>query len=346
DLTVPEPYNQTAPAVFTLTLDKPAPQDLTFSYKTEDGRATEGADYQKAQGQVSIPKGGTSALIPTTVIGDTLAEPTENFFLQISKGQGATLQKAKGEAKILDAGPGISVGDVSVTEGNSGTTPAVFTVVANSAPLQRASVRFTTHQGTAKPSDDYLEQLEQITFEPGQVAKTVTVQVKGDTTPEQDEDFSATLSDPKASGLLRPTGKGTIKNDDAPLDEPPLPHLPALAVAPAPLPPPAPIPGVQAQPGTQANTQSQGQNQSQPQQQQGAQLAPGAMMDRQKQAQVERAHLTGKDAFLATERQAIPIVAKLLGWMAAMMAFGLAFAYAKPLKAKDPEPLRGRRRRI
>ncbi|MGI8426676.1 MAG: kelch repeat-containing protein, partial [Actinomycetota bacterium] len=190
DLTVPEPYNQTAPAVFTLTLDKPAPQDLTFSYKTEEGRATEGADYQKAQGQVSIPKGGTSALIPTTVIGDTKAEPTENFFLQISKGEGATLQKAKGEAKILDAGPGISVGDVSITEGNSAATPAVFTVVANSAPLERASVRFTTHQGTAKPSDDYLEQLEQITFEPGQVAKIVTVQVKGDTTPEQDEDFS------------------------------------------------------------------------------------------------------------------------------------------------------------
>ncbi|MGI8425199.1 MAG: hypothetical protein ACR2M4_01080 [Actinomycetota bacterium] len=68
------------------------------------------------------------------------------------------------------------------------------------------------------------------------------------------------------------------------------------------------------------------------------------MLDRQKQAQVERAHLTGKDAFLATERQTIPIVAKLLGWMAAMMAFGLAFAYAKPLKAKDPEPLRPRRR--
>ncbi|MGI8425111.1 MAG: Kelch repeat-containing protein, partial [Actinomycetota bacterium] len=54
DLTVPEPYNQTAPAVFTLTLDKPAPQDLTFSYKTEEGSATEGADYQQASGNVVI----------------------------------------------------------------------------------------------------------------------------------------------------------------------------------------------------------------------------------------------------------------------------------------------------
>jgi len=60
-------------------------------------------------------------------------------------------------------------------------------------------------------------------------------------------------------------------------------------------------------------------------------------VDRQRQAEVERAHLSGKDAFLATERQTIPIVAKLLSWMAAMLSFGLALSYAKPSQPQDSQ---------
>jgi len=52
--------------------------------------------------------------------------------------------------------PTISINDVSVTEGNSGLTPAVFTVSLSNPSSTPISVAFATADGTAKAGSDYV----------------------------------------------------------------------------------------------------------------------------------------------------------------------------------------------
>ncbi|PYM15493.1 MAG: hypothetical protein DMD81_14915 [Candidatus Rokuibacteriota bacterium] len=85
---------------------------------------------------------------------------------------------------ILDAvgeRPTISINDVSVTERNSGTVAAVFTVSLSYASSESLSVAFATAPGTATAGNDYQNISGTLTFAPGQTTKTITVAVKGDT---------------------------------------------------------------------------------------------------------------------------------------------------------------------
>src|SRR5262249_35297705 len=91
--------------------------------------------------------------------------------------------------------PTISIGDVSMNEGNSGTTAFPFRVTRTGDLSGASSVQFTTADGTAKVSDnDYQSQSNTIGFDPGQGSKTVTILVNGDTKVESDETFVVNLS--------------------------------------------------------------------------------------------------------------------------------------------------------
>ena len=66
-------------------------------------------------------------------------------------------------------------------EGNSGTTPAVFTVSLSSASAQTITVNYATADGSAQAGRDYQAATGSLTFNPGETTKTVTVLVNGDT---------------------------------------------------------------------------------------------------------------------------------------------------------------------
>ena len=73
---------------------------------------------------------------------------------------------------------------MSVTEGNSGTVNAVFTVALSSQSGQNVSVGFATADGTDHPAVvgvDYNNAAGSLLFTPGQTTKSVTVQTKSDT---------------------------------------------------------------------------------------------------------------------------------------------------------------------
>ena len=62
------------------------------------------------------------------VNGDRLAEPTEWFVVNLSDPTNANIVDAYGQCTILDDEPRISITDAAVTEGNTGTHSATFTV--------------------------------------------------------------------------------------------------------------------------------------------------------------------------------------------------------------------------
>jgi len=112
--------------------------------------------------------------------------------------------------------PVLNVGDVSVTEGNSGTTPATFTVTASQNHSEVLHVPFGTANGTALAPADYTATSGTLTFARTDNALSVNVPVIGETAIEPNETFSLGLAagpSPFAAAIGK-AGTGTIVNDD------------------------------------------------------------------------------------------------------------------------------------
>ena len=116
---------------------------------------------------------------------------------------------------VIEYIPGLVISDVSVTEGDSGTTNAVFTVTLSSAASQIVTVDYTTVDNSATTADsDYNSTGGTLTFLPGTTTQTITVTINGDLIHEADETFLVNLSNPTNAGIVDGQGIGTILNDE------------------------------------------------------------------------------------------------------------------------------------
>ncbi|WP_017170831.1 putative Ig domain-containing protein, partial [Xanthomonas phaseoli] len=218
DVSVNEGNAGTTNATFTVSLSAPAGAGgVSFDLATADGTATAGVDYAASSLTRTIPAGSSSATFTVLVNGDTLAEPDETFFVNVSNVTGATVSDGQGLGTIVndDAQPALSIDDVSVNEGSSGTTTATFTVSLSAASGQTVTVNYATADGTATAGSDYVARSGTLSFAPGVTAQGVAVTVNGDTAVEPNETFSVGLSGASNATIARATGTGTILNDDA-----------------------------------------------------------------------------------------------------------------------------------
>src|SRR5262249_48939403 len=76
--------------------------------------------------------------------------------------------------------PVLTIGDATVTEGNTGTRTASFVVTLPAASSQAVTVDFATYDGTAIAGSDYQAARGTLTRAPGQTSQTVTVLLIGD----------------------------------------------------------------------------------------------------------------------------------------------------------------------
>ncbi|TMP96149.1 MAG: HYR domain-containing protein [Verrucomicrobia bacterium] len=159
DVSVTEGNSGTTTAVFTVTLSHPSCQTVTVNYATADGTATlADNDYQSASGTITFNPGQTNATITVLVNGDNKFEPDETFAVNLSDPVNAGLADSQGIGTILadDPQPTIAINDVSVVEGNSGTTNAVFTVSLSNPSYQTITLNYATGNNTATlDSDDH-----------------------------------------------------------------------------------------------------------------------------------------------------------------------------------------------
>ena len=102
-----------------------------------------------------------------------------------------------------------------MTEGDSGTQNATFTITLSAPPTVPASVRATTAFGTAT-SNDFSAQNKVVNFGVGETTKTVTVPIKSDLADEFDETFTVNLSEPDNMTISDGQGLGTILDNDPP----------------------------------------------------------------------------------------------------------------------------------
>jgi aryl-phospho-beta-D-glucosidase BglC (GH1 family) len=129
DVQVMEGNSGFTDAAFVVSLSAPSGKTVTVNYSTQDGTATAPSDYTAASGTLTFAPGETSKTIHIQVRGDTVVEPNETFFVNLSSPTNATIADGQGQGTILndDVGPApsISINDVTVTE-PSGQTAASF----------------------------------------------------------------------------------------------------------------------------------------------------------------------------------------------------------------------------
>lgn len=113
------------------------------------------------------------------------------------------------------AAPVLSVGDVSVVEGNAGSNFAVFSVSLD-APRADAAVEFTyaTADGSAISGRDYTASTGTGTIAAGALSTTVSIPITTETVFEADETFTLAVYDPLNASLGDGSAIGTITNDD------------------------------------------------------------------------------------------------------------------------------------
>ncbi|MBN9119030.1 MAG: carboxypeptidase regulatory-like domain-containing protein [Planctomycetes bacterium] len=205
---------------FPVTLSGPSDQTVTVGYQTADGTATTADnDYTAASGTLTFAPGETAKTVTVQVTGDVGAESAETFTVALLNPAGASfgVNQATGTIQNDDSQVTLKIADVGLSEGNSGTTAFDFAVTLSQASSQTVTVGWATADGTATTADgDYTAASGTLTFAPGETAKTVTVQVAGDTTSEGDETFAVNLSNPSNASVTDGQGTGTVLDDDRP----------------------------------------------------------------------------------------------------------------------------------
>ncbi len=110
--------------------------------------------------------------------------------------------------------PSLVINNVSVTEGNTGTTNAVFTVTLSAVSGRTVTVNYATANGTATSTSDYVAVSGTLTFAAGATTQQITVPVRGDTVNEATETFNVNLSGATNATIADSQGVGTIIDND------------------------------------------------------------------------------------------------------------------------------------
>ncbi len=221
DITVSEGNAGITNATFTVSLSAPAgPGGVTFDIATANGSATAGVDYvANSLTSQTIPAGSSTYSFTVLLNGDTLNEPNETYFVNVTNVINSVVVDGQGVGTITndDPLPTLSINDVTITEGDSGTFNATFTVSLNTASGQSVGVNYATANGTATSGTDYTSASGSLVFTPGQTTKTINISINGETVPEANETFTISLSGATNATILDASGLGTINNDDIPV---------------------------------------------------------------------------------------------------------------------------------
>jgi pectate lyase len=166
--------------------------------------------------RIQIPPFAEVTHFAANTLGDTVVPcvgmkyptPQETLLLQqISQAIGGS------GGVCTTGGPALSIGDVSVLEGDFGTTQATLTVSTTPAATVPVVVAWATANGTATSPSDYAAASGTLTIPVGGTG-SIGVTVNGDASLEPPETFMVNLSGPAGATIADGQGVVTIANDE------------------------------------------------------------------------------------------------------------------------------------
>jgi len=190
-------------------------------WQTANDTALASTDYVTASDTITFNPGETEKLAMITIRGDTAFENNERLFVRLYYPSGAGIVDFEGNVPITndDAQPAttswLTVNNVSVTEGNSGSKLATFRITRHGSTTGTVSATYTTFDSSALDTSDYTYSAGPVTFYDGVTYKDIPVVIRGDTVAEANETFGLRIEKVTGATLASGPGQGTIVNDDA-----------------------------------------------------------------------------------------------------------------------------------
>ena len=121
-------------------------QTATVLYATADGTATQPADYTSTSGSLTFTPGQTTRSLTVPVIGETVPEANETFFVNLSGAANATISDNQGVGTITNDDVPVTVSPGTLSNGavataynqtitaSGGTGPYGFAITSGALP--------------------------------------------------------------------------------------------------------------------------------------------------------------------------------------------------------------------
>jgi titin len=153
---------------------------------------------------------------------DTGLSAGTTYVYRVRAYQSASISNYSNEATVAvisgsSTGPTLTIADVSINEGNAGTTDVLAAVTLTNPSGQTVAVDYEVVAGSATAGSDYtvLSTFGTMTFfNGGATTQRVRITIIGDTANEPNEMFFVNLSNAKNATLANSQATGTIINDD------------------------------------------------------------------------------------------------------------------------------------
>uniref|UniRef100_I3IYK9 Solute carrier family 8 member 2b n=1 Tax=Oreochromis niloticus TaxID=8128 RepID=I3IYK9_ORENI len=209
-------------------------------YRTEDGSANAGSDYDYTEGTLVFKPGETRKEIKIGIIDDDIFEEDEHFFVRLlnlrvgdaegmfeSDEVGATpkarlMEPLVATVTILDDDhAGIFTFSERMVRVSESVGTMELTVVRNSGARGTVILPYHTESGTAKAGEDFEEARGELEFTNDQTSQTLQVRIIDDEEYEKHENFFIVLEEPRwlkrgiSALLLNQEGQMTAEEEEA-----------------------------------------------------------------------------------------------------------------------------------
>jgi hypothetical protein len=203
-----------------IELSAPSTNEVRIDFDIQNGTANYHSsvpDFQRVNGTLVFAPGVTAMTVAMPVIGDSTAEGPELAWVVLDTPVNASVPQRLTPIFFVDndatAGvPAISVSDPVVDEGAGRAT---FMVWLNKPSIATVTVGYATADDTTSAGIDYRPATGTLSFAPGEVVKTVTVDLVNDADTEPDEFFTLVLSNPGNATLAENAGRALVGASDA-----------------------------------------------------------------------------------------------------------------------------------
>jgi hypothetical protein len=200
----------TARLTIKVTRSRNAAGPASVTWAAASNTAALGADATAAGGVLMFGNSETTKTFFVDLINDTLAEGNESIFLRLENPSGGAVLGVRQRAVLTivdnDAtqeGFKFAAASYSRPEPGAPTTVSLTVSRPNKNKMLAQTVFFTVRDGTATASEDFAGvTLQAVTFAPGQLSKTVSVELFGDMVAEGNECINLEITDSTGGSTL------------------------------------------------------------------------------------------------------------------------------------------------
>ncbi len=204
------------PVKFKVTLSAPLQEAITIPYSFTLGTA-QSTDFVSTGGSVTIAAGQTTADIIVNTVNDTINEPDETFTITLEDrpNTGGAVSATGTITDDGDALPRVSIGDLSIVEGDTGQKVAEFIVTLSAVSGKDVTITYQLFDRTAVGGVDYvIPTTTTLVIPAGQTSGKILVPIIGDELTEPTEEFIVRLGSATNALIQDNEGVGAILDDE------------------------------------------------------------------------------------------------------------------------------------